>query len=490
MICKNCGSERFRKCETNVLRSGETKTRYRCRECGRSHTISETVKSVTKTNKFVITSCQNDTSINENFYNSLQVFCEETGSTLQVFKTTFLTPENISNPPVWHVEDEHLVDYSVDLEDRVRVLANIKVAITSLNPLAGIDDLSRGKHIIVAHPQLQMKTLLTDTPENPIFAYTTGTVSVPNYSYSKAGIKAKQNHSYSALYVEIGDVVHIRVLNGDKDGNFYDVTGFYTPDGKQLFDHVEALITGDEHAMFISPKVLGATYTNPDSMVNVLKPKHLVRHDVLDFYSGSHHHESNVLLKYEKRINKTDDVKKELDLTCDHILKTTPEWATSVIVSSNHNDHLTKWLNFYDPKQDITNAKIYYGIMYTMCDMIDKGMPITPFEAYFRMQHKEGSVVFLGRNEPCEIKGVVISQHGDVGGNGSRGSAMQFARTAKKYVIGHSHSPRIEKGTYQVGTSTSRLEYAKGLTTWANTHCVIYPNGTRQLLTIQDGKWC
>ena len=51
-------------------------------------------------------------------------------------------------------------------------------------------------------------------------------------------------------------------------------------------------------------------------------------------------------------------------------------------------------------------------------------------------------------------------------------------------IIGHSHTPGINKGVYQVGHSTDGMNYAKGHSGWMNTHCVIYPNGKRSLIHI------
>ena len=45
-------------------------------------------------------------------------------------------------------------------------------------------------------------------------------------------------------------------------------------------------------------------------------------------------------------------------------------------------------------------------------------------------------------------------------------------------------------GVYQVGTSSRlKLEYNSGPSSWLHTHCCIYPNGKRTLITIIDGQW-
>ena len=496
MRCVHCGGDRLRiRDKPKATRTGETKIRYRCKDCDKSFTVLEEADllkesgSYIKTARYVITSIQNNAAVNRDFFSALKRFCEHNGAELLVVKTTG-NYDNLNALPIYDLPDDELIESSFVLNDKVRVIRDEKLRSTTLNPLSGFDDLARGKHLIVPHPQLQMKTLLTENSVEPIFAYSTGSICYPNYSDTQTGLKAEQNHSLSAVFVDVQmEVTLIRVLNADSTGSFYDVTGKYTKEGVESLDRVEALITGDEHAVVIDPLVLGATYNNADSIVARLKPKFIVRHDVLDFFSGSHHHENDVLLKYRKMLNGTSSVKKELDSTVDHIINTTPEGSTSIIVGSNHNDHLTKWLNHCDPKADLCNAKIYHALMYKMMDSIDCGKSISAFEAYFQMRGEQDRVKFVERNQSFMINGVELSFHGDKGGNGSRGSAAQFSKAQKKYVIGHSHSPRIEKGCYQVGTSTGMLGYTTGLTSWANVHCVIYPNGTRQLIPIIKGRW-
>ena len=80
--------------------------------------------------------------------------------------------------------------------------------------------------------------------------------------------------------------------------------------------------------------------------------------------------------------------------------------------------------------------------------------------------------------------------HGDRGPNGARGSIKNLRRIGVKSIIGHSHSPGIDEGAYQNGTSTRlRLGYNVGPSSWLNAHTVVYANGKRSLINIIDGKW-
>jgi len=100
-------------------------------------------------------------------------------------------------------------------------------------------------------------------------------------------------------------------------------------------------------------------------------------------------------------------------------------------------------------------------------------------------------ITFLARDESFRIHGIELCLHGDRGLNGARGSAKSLSKIGAKIVIGHSHTPCIEKGAYQVGTSTRlNLEYNRdGPSSWLNTHCIIYKNGKRALINIINGRW-
>jgi hypothetical protein len=96
----------------------------------------------------------------------------------------------------------------------------------------------------------------------------------------------------------------------------------------------------------------------------------------------------------------------------------------------------------------------------------------------------------LAPDESLLIGDVEYGLHGDRGPNGSRGSARSLRRIGVKTVIGHSHSPAIEEGCYQTGTSTRlRLEYNAGPSSWLQSHVCQYASGRRVLLNIIEGEW-
>ena len=504
--CPYCDSHSVQSRGTKTNQSGVTRKRFQCQDCTKWFSVvegdvqtdvvkvarfsSRMPEDFKQYDRFVISAVQNDTAVNQEFLYALQTYCERKNAKLILVPIKY----KFTQESVFDVDPDFIQISDVLLSKKLRLLAHVNITPTIATPLAGMDEQSKGNSLIIAHPQLQMRTLAT-LEDSPAQLWTTGAITYANYAPTKTGEKAKFNHSLSALVVEKdADQFYCRVLNCDDRNGFYDIDGYYSAGSYRPGVEVEALITGDEHAMFIDSKVKGATYTNRDSIVNTLKPVRIVRHDVLDFFTGSHHHQHSFLLQYAKHQTTANRIEDELTLTLKHIVETTPEWSHTVMVASNHVEHMNKWLDTIDPKDEVWNAKLYYRMMYLMLDHIDKnGIDIpNAFKVWVENTEHKFRVPFmtwLGRNESYRINDIELSNHGDMGINGSRGSPVQFSRLPDKMVVGHSHSPSIMKGCYTVGTSTGRLEYTKGPSSWANTHCVIYPNGKRQMITIINGKW-
>lgn len=504
MHCIHCGSDNvvFRK-------KYPTKTgfsvQHNCKDCGKYFSLPENYNNDFEVRAqgqcYVVTAAQNNTPINTEFFETLKTYCKINNAELLVIPVKYNNPNVfISEDDVtWDAElDEYLTTTNVRIHDRLTVMGSLRINATADNPLAGLDSLSKGNSLIIGHQQLQLKTLPVQSDDIPVILTTTGVVTEKNYSISKQGAKADFNHSFSAVVVDIPeglDEFHIRHLNFDGAG-FHDLEYAYTVAGRNK-SAVEALVTGDEHVIFIDPEVYDATY-GIGGLVDTLKPSYIVRHDVIDCYSVSHHHYNNVFTRFAKHNTGVNDLERELNEVVDFIINTTPANTKNFIVSSNHHDHITRWLNECDPKIDLQNARLYHKLMYEMLTQTyfdpEQGGTVhpNPFELYAApIFAKVGTTVeFLGRSETHKILDVEIASHGDVGNNGSRGSRLQFANLPSKTIIGHSHSPGINKGCYQVGTSSRlKLEYNRGASSWLNSHCIIHKNGKRQLINIINGRY-
>ena len=491
--------------------------RYRCNRCGRTTTgsgesadhpgydksaakariarLRDEIKSGQR--RFVVTAAQNNTRPHLGFLAALERYCRANDARLIVipihYKNINLYTAAQEYKKAWAEElQPYLIDGCLKLGGGVRVRADINIQATAANPLAGMQPLTGKSWSIYGHSQIAMEPIATPAKSRPGRSYTTGGITVENYSATKVGAKAKFHHVMGALVVEVDKRrrhAFIRQVNADAKGGFYDLDAYYSPSKITRGHRALALVPGDEHVKHNCPRVRRATYDAPDSIVNALRPEYIVRHDVLDAYACSHHHERDPITQFLKYWHRDHDMRAELDAVVEFINQTTPDDAETLIVPSNHHDHLAKWLARADDKVDHQNAMLIQELRYEQRQSGLQGGTTDPFELYLRPR-LTCKFKFLDRNTQHLLAGVDHSQHMDVGTNGSRGSARALANTTHKMTGGHSHGARIVKSVFQSGTSTViPLEYMRGLSEASNTHTLQYQNGKRTLIDIINGKW-
>lgn len=439
--------------------------------------------------RLIITSAQNNSEVDVKFLKSLKQAANFYKCELAII------PSHYRNVTLWQKGDSKEFDgllhpYLVKGEiqfNNVKIKSDVRIQPTSVNPLGGKQSHGGQDSIVFGHPQVAREPVATSGDSLPKLMLTTGSVTKPNYTVSDAGEKGKWHHCISAIILEkFKDRVFIRQLACDDNGHFYDMDRRFTPSGITRGHAIDALVTGDEHVKFNS--IEKETY-GKGGITETLKPKYIIRHDVLDGYAGSHHHLRDPMLGFIKHHSKDNDYRAEVEQCIDFINRTTPKGATTLIVPSNHHDHLAQFLQKASPNTDHTNAIFIAEMQLAMREAALAGDNYDPFYLYAK-ERLTCKFEFLNRNEPYYVHDVDVSQHGDVGTNGSRGSARGLAKTPDKLTIGHSHGARIFQGVYQVGVSTGRLEYEKGLGDHSNTHCLHYKNGKRTLIDIIDGKYC
>ncbi len=464
-------------------------------------------KSGKMAKRIVITAAQNATPINKRFWKALLNYCEQMNADLMVIPYRYRNPTSIwksaSKEAEWwdSAVEPYLVFDDVKICKGLRVLGQIRIVPTAANPVGQLEAYTGVDSAIVGHPKKQLMTVPTPNKTLPKIYTSTGSVTRLNYTDSKAGHKGAFHHSPAAVVVEVdGDIHHMREIHAEDDGSFYDLDKRFTQTSVIESNKIAGLVTGDSHAEFADEQVERATYLNSDSMANVLNPDYLVYHDVEDFYRRNHHHRGNPILAYGKHHNNRNNVEEGLQVTADYIDRHSRPGCTNIIIKSNHDEALDRWLKEADPKLDPENMKFYHYMMYYILASVketDTGYSsIDPFKFWCGHPDEQLGLInmnntkFLARDESFSIEGIEVGFHGDKGPNGARGSAKAFAKIGPKTIIGHSHSPRIEEGAYQVGVSAKlNLEYVSGPSSWLQTHCIIYPNGKRTLINIIDGKW-
>ena len=514
MNCPNCNTKRPAHFKGTRRKKGNVYKRMLCRECKRYFNVAvdtQGIETLVKQNKkkppllitasseftekfphakgIVVTSCLNDTAINHDFFNSLKTYCEQKDFALVVIPIKYLFGTEAS----WPAEiQSYLLHTTLRHGKQFKIIGDCNIQATASHPLTSIDGLCEGMTTVVGHPVLQFKTVPVNEWRDPIILSSTGCISVKTqYSASKAGYRASFHHCFSACVIELDeDQFHIRHLLADNMGGFADLNEYWTGDGMTKTT-VDAIVFGDEHVIFCDDIVYSASFYAKDSMTHVLKPRYMIRHDVFDAISCGKHDVNNFFNRFKKHQKDYKSVEYELAVTLDHIVDSTPEFATSLIVSSNHHDHLDQWLCQYgDPKNDYVNCELYYNLMWRKLKDIRGRIDRSSFQIFAEdIYGLPVNVQFMP--DGFSLHDIQLSRHFDRGPNGARGSVGNLSKIGEKNVGGHSHSPAWQAGTVVVGTSSKKnLDYTKGSpSSWLHTHCVIHKNGKRQLINIINGKW-
>jgi len=435
---------------------------------------TEHARKCEKGSRLIVTAAQHNTDPDVNFLRSLKQAAKFYNCELAIIPIHYQNKdasEDEEYKKEWHKTlQPYLVHTDIIFSNHL-IRSDVRINATTIHPLAGKQAHGGDMSVVFGHPQIAMEPVPTPADHMPKRLFTTGAVTIPNYTITDAGEKARFHHAQGALILEkVKDTVFVRQLNCDDTGAFYDLDRKFTPRTATEGHKALSLVTGDEHTIWNI--VERETYQNKTSIVKTLKPEYIIRHDILDGYAGSHHHKKNPMVQFKKFHAGTDDYREEIE----HAV-------------TNHHSHLEQYLSTADANKDHRNALFILEMQTKMREACLAGEDYDPFMLYVRDKLK-CQFEFLSRNEACLIGGVDVSQHGDVGTNGSRGSARGLSRATYKMTIGHSHSARIVQGVYQVGTSTGRLEYERGLSDHSNTHVIQYQNGKRSIIDIIDGKWC
>jgi hypothetical protein len=453
------------------------------------------------TRRYIVTAAQNATPVDPVWWSVIQTMAKFKGAEILVIPLRYKNPTSRwtasqRNEEYWAPEVRpYLWNARTPLNKNLTVLGDIKIQPTASSPLTGSDALSLASSGIIGHTKLHLKAVPTPSNRMAKILTTTGACTVANYTDTRAGRIGEFHHSLSAVLVEIdGSKFHLRQLHFDRTtGTCTDLDTRYSDhDTTEPAPRALALVMGDTHVEYVDPDVVNATF-GPGGIVEVTRPEHLVWHDLLDGYACNPHHAGNPFNMVAKRRGNTDDVRAEVERAIDFVHYRTPYDTQSVVVASNHDDFLRRWIISNDWRKDPVNAEFYLETALAMVKGTQLGTGGTEYPcpfAYWLNKAASDRVRSLGMDESFVLGGVELGMHGDAGPNGARGSIKNLRRIGIRSIIGHSHSPGIDEGTYQTGTSTRlRLEYNHGPSGWINAHCLLNADGKRQLIIVVDGDW-
>lgn len=470
----------------------------------RSQKIPVFKRTVGGVTTLVITAAQNATPAHKPFVKALEKLCEERSGDILAVPLRYKNPTSRwsasqANEDVWADElVPYLCNERKKLNKNLILLGDVRVQPTASAPLTGFEAMTHGESSILAHPKIHSKTIATPQSRMPKILSTTGAATLRNYTDSRAGKQGEFHHTIGALLVEMkGKKFSIRRINADKKtGSFIEWNRHYgvdwTKSGVADAQPALAQIHGDTHVAFSDPKVVRIQ----DAVAAELKVQHRVWHDLLDGYAFNPHHAGNPFNAIAKIAGNKADARAEVQEALEFIAERCVTGVKNIIVPSNHDDFLTRWIISQDWRTAPGNAEFYLETALAMVrgtSMTSAGTEYpSPFiywgEKFFN-GFTDGVVKFLRRDESFMLAEIELGLHGDKGPNGARGSIKNLRRIGVKGISGHPHAPGEDEGFMQVGTSTPlRLEYTSGPSGWLNTDALIYANGKRTLINFIDGE--
>lgn len=350
-------------------------------------------------------------------------------------------------------------------------------------PLTGLGRFgNRDASLIIASTKQHMTSVPRAKGSRPHTLWSTGTASIPSYSHTRSGSLANQDNTIGGLVVEVEDSkrFYIRPVQF-KDGGFIDLGVQYCSNGDvKTGIKAEAIVWGDLHLTEEDKCAVQASI----EQTNKLCARAVMIHDVCSWNSVNHHDMNSCITRPGERIHTLQSDYVYTSILLDQILDLL-DTADLFIVKSNHDLWIKKWVNAGNFLHDRNNSVVGAQAFIDFCSGVD------PIEKNVKgLMKNKNRCYFLKHEQSFKVAGYELGQHGENGANGSKGSIKGIGRAHDKIVVGHSHSPNIFYSAIQVGTNSKlQLPYAHGASSWMHANCVIYPNGTFQLITFIDGKW-
>jgi len=476
---------------------------------------------------FILTSAQDCSDIHEDFWNALNVYahwlgeCEIIVSGFTYSKKLFEDHDTRSPKVGFHPSvDDFIVHDRIRIGDEVDFCGEMNTLPTAVTPLSGFATYTRARWGVFPHPKVQLESVATMKHERAKQLMTTGSVTLPNYVRKKAGIKATFHHQIGAVLVEMtpdGATYCRHLLTTDlENGSFYDLDRYVTSQGVTTNHRVEAISYGDIHHEKLDEEVALLTWgysveeqvawsrdnwedgdileAEPLPLIHRLRPKYEFFHDLSDFSPRNHHNIKDHHFRFaaHTRGGQNNNVQLALKGCAEFIKQIHRDECTSVIVESNHDQALLKWLKTADYRDDPENALFFLSCQkWLYMEMqAGNGSPDV-FQQVMREMGTPEDVVFCNEDQSFIICGdIECGMHGHLGPNGSRGSPLAISRSGRKSNTGHTHSPAIRDGAYVGGVSGSLdMGYNKGPSSWSHSHIITYPNGKRTIITLNKGRF-
>jgi hypothetical protein len=472
--------------------------------------INELKADIKNYKKFVITTAVAGSEPHMPFLRTLRKFCSDNAAKLIIlvcqdpgrFKNVKFKKDGIVRKvaPKIHEEfaKETVLLHDVFLNNNL-VISNLKIQAKQIKPTTGFGRVSKKVgSVIFAAPKFSLEhhSVRNNKEKLPHFIATTGAVTVPSYRPIEAGwyqglrtaYFAEHDHKLGAYYVEIESEEifhHTQIECKTNDGKIFFRGQTWKENQEAKPARAEAFVMGDLHAGVTDERVASCW----DEVIDITRPKRIIIHDGFNGTSVNGHIENDVVSKIIRAINNKDIVVDEVQTFANSLKHWSTRCEELLIVPSNHNDWLERWLRKGNFLKD-GNLKNAMPAIKMIVAMVEQKKNPLQYAVEEIVGLKLPNIKWLGRNDDYIVEGIQINCHGDISKNGSRGSLVGMANSYVASFSGHSHTAGILFDAWGVGTSGPlQEEFNNGPGTWTNTSGLIYKYGGRSLVNVIDGKW-
>ena len=443
--------------------------------------------------RFIITWAQNNTEVHEAFFSNIERYANFLNADIHVIAGRYKNPTSVFSDLKYEKWSERIGDYldanRHNVHKYLSIMSDVKIQPTAVDPMTGLQGMSGINSCVFGSPKVQLETIPVLEGNLPKMMLTTGACTLQNYTDSKAGKKGEFHHTLGFVVVEIkdDDVFFIRQVTATDNGNFSDLyfNVKYDEDLKTSsvinLKSISAIVLGDLHYGSHDQRVINSTF----DMMKIIKPDNVILHDVFDGKSINHHEIKDPFIQYQKEISGTNSLRSEIEGMLIGLAQFRDH--NVVIVRSNHDDFIDRWLRDTDWRKTVTPKNSLEYMKYSAA-ILEGAAPngIIPY----LINQRYPKFKTLGRSDSYIVNGWELGQHGDIGSNGARGSLLQFRKLNTKLVVGHYHSPGRKDGALAVGTSTHlRLSYNLGPSSWLQSHVIIHNDGKAQHIHFINGEY-
>ncbi len=414
--------------------------------------VSRETFEIIKGNKFIVTSAQNNTSVNTKTFNNLKRLAEKLNAKLIIIPSFY--NKNAFSPTAESEEERfapellpYLITESVWLGvEGLALVSNASIPLTAKQPANAGKQLNSGEQVtVVGNPKQQLKMIAG--VKSAKIAISTGTVTTRNYIRGRAGSEASKTHAFGGFFIEIIEGrVYPQNLTANNDGDFILVPRFNGGEPvttSKSMPTCKSIVLGDSHV----EKFDYICFNDIKEWLHMLNPEILAVHDILHYESRNHHNVNSSLHWYK---HKKATIINELLQVVEYLNELSNYCGSVYVVESNHNSAIDTWLTSENTlksiRYDTQNVKLYHLLSYLLCESIDSGEDPKALQLALEksdllsLPRLSNNIIFGDKNESFIIEGYDISQHGHKGINGARSGLKNLF---ENLITGHTHTPEI-----------------------------------------------